>query len=113
MTEPTAPASPESPAPEGGALDTLTTEELRRRAFEIAERKHDIGFFWNLVRHMPESRDMAIEDGSPGPVFASITEAVTMLREMFGGEPMERDLGDAEPLVRGYFVAYIESNPED
>lgn len=83
-------------------LDALSTEELRRRAFELAERRHDVGFFWELVRHLPPSGDLASEDASAGHIGGSISETIELVRELFG-----RGLGDAEPLIRARFIDYI------
>src|SRR3954451_13161318 len=83
-------------------LDRLPTEELRRQAFDRAEHHHDLGFFWDLVRHLPPSEDIASEDGSSGNITGSLTEVVEIVREMTG-----RDLGEAEPLLRARFISYI------
>lgn len=83
-------------------LDRLPTEELRHKAFELAERKHDVGFFWEIVRHLPPSGDIAAEDASAGHIGGSISETIELVRELFG-----RDLGDAEPLLRARFIDYI------
>lgn len=83
-------------------LDQLPTEELRKRAFELAESKRDIGFFWELVRHLPPSDDIAAEDASAGNIGGSISETIELVRGMFGG-----NLGEAEPLLRARFIDYI------
>jgi len=84
-------------------LDTLSTEELRQRAFEKAERDKDRGFFWELARHMRGAHAIAGEDGSSGSITGSITEAVHVVRELMGKEP----LGDDEPLLRARFIDYL------
>jgi len=83
-------------------LDNLSTEELRRQAFDKAEQHHDIGFFWDLVRHLPQSDDLAAEDGSSGAITGSISELLEVVRELMGW-----DLGGTEPLVRARFIDYI------
>jgi len=83
-------------------LDRLPTEELRRRAFERAESKHDVGFFWDLLRHMPPAENVAAEDASAGHITGGIAEAIEAVREMFG-----HDLGEVEPLVRARFIDYL------
>lgn len=83
-------------------LDQLSTEELRQRAFERAEHHHDIGFFWDLVKHLPSADDIAGEDGSAGHITGGIADAVEAVRELMG-----RGLGDAEPLVRARFIDYL------
>jgi hypothetical protein len=86
-------------------LDQLSTEQLRRRAFEHAEQRHDIGFFWDLIKHLDASQDLAREDGSAGHLTGGVAEAVEVVRELLG-----RGLGDAEPLVRARFIDYIRTN---
>lgn len=86
-------------------LDQLSTEELRHRAFERAESKHDVEFFWDLVRHLPSSDDIAAEDASTGGITGGIGQVVELVAELMG-----RGLGDAEPLVRARFIAYIRGD---
>jgi hypothetical protein len=88
-------------------LDQLSTEELRKRAFHRAERHADVGFFWDLVRHLPSAADLEAEDGSLGGFSGSISETVALVRELMG-----KDLGDLEPLVRARYIDYLHSNPD-
>ena len=88
--------------PSVAELDALSTEELRHRAFERAEHQHDVGFFWDLLRHLPPTESIAAEDGSAGNITGGIAEAVEAAREMMGA-----DLGDVEPLVRARFIDYL------
>ena len=85
------------------ALDALSTEELRARAFDKAEKAHDAAFFWDLVKHMRAAHAIAGEDGSSGSITGSITEGVHLVRELLGKEP----LGDDEPLLRARFIDYL------
>ena len=45
-------------------LDALPTEELRRRAFERAEHHRDVGFFWDLFKHLRASGDPCSREDS-------------------------------------------------
>jgi len=85
-------------------LDQLSTEELRQRAFDFAESRRDVSFFWDLIRHLPSAENVAAEDASAGHITGGIAEAIEAVREMFGN-----DLGDAEPLVRARFIDYLRS----
>ena len=85
-------------------LETLTTEQLRQRAFEKAESAKDVGFFWDLVKHMRASSAIAGEDGSSGAITGSITELVHLVRELMGKAPF----GDDEPLLRARFLDYLQ-----
>jgi hypothetical protein len=86
-------------------LSQLPTEQLRRRAFELAEQRHDVGFFWDLIKHLEPSHDFAREDGSSGHVTGGIAEAIEAVRELLGG-----NLGDNEELVRARFINYLSSH---
>jgi len=83
-------------------LDSLSTDDLRHRAFDKAQVAHDVGFFWDLAKHLRASRALAGEDGSGGGLTGSITEAVELVRELLG-----KDLGADEPLVRARFLDYL------
>ena len=84
-------------------LDNLSTDELRQRAFDKAEQNKDVGFFWDLVKHMRASQAIAGEDGSSGAITGSITELVHLVRELMGKAP----LGEDEPLLRARFIDYL------
>lgn len=84
-------------------LDDLSTDELRERALAKAERDHDRGFAWDLVKHMRGSVAIAGEDGSSGSIAGTISEALHLLRELRGKEP----LGEDEPLLRARFLDYL------
>jgi len=86
-------------------LDSLTTEELRARAFEKAERARDVGFFWDVAKHLRAARSIAGEDGSSGAITGTIAEAVALVRELTGHAP----LGEDEPLLRARFLEYLGS----
>lgn len=86
-------------------LDTLPTEELRKRAFREAEKHGDVRFFWDLVRHLPSAADLADDDGSLGGVSGGIAETVELVRELLG-----KDLGDHEPMLRARFIDYLSTH---
>ncbi|MCW2777838.1 MAG: hypothetical protein JWN17_1563 [Frankiales bacterium] len=85
-------------------LDALSTEQLRVRAFDRAKAAHDVGFFWDLAKHLRASTALAGEDGSSGSVTGSITELVELGRELLG-----KDLGADEPLIRARFLEYLRA----
>ena len=82
--------------------EELSTEELRRRAFDKARDAHDVGFFWDVVKHLRSAHSFAAEDGSGGGLTGSISDAVEIVRELMG-----KDLGDDEPLLRAKFEDYL------
>jgi hypothetical protein len=83
-------------------LDALSTEELRERAFALARERHDIGFFWSVLRHLPHADDAEELDGSLGSYGASVDDAVALWREFTG-----HGYAEAEPLLRAAFIDYL------
>ncbi len=86
-------------------LDALDFEELRQRAFQLAEHRRDVGFFWDLLRHLPSAGDLGSEDASSGNITGSVEETVELVREIFG-----RGLGDTQPLLRARFIDYLQQH---
>jgi hypothetical protein len=83
-------------------LDAMSTDELRERAFDLAESRRDVGFFWDVVKHLRASGDIAAEDASSGNITGSIAEAVEIIHNMTSG-----DLGEFEPMLRARFIDYL------
>lgn len=93
------------PSAEFAALDALSTEELRERAFALARARRDVGFFWSVLRHLPDADEAAALDGSPNAIGSTIDEAVALWREFTG-----HGLGESEPLLRAAFIDYLLSH---
>ncbi|BCY15317.1 hypothetical protein L3i22_104050 [Actinoplanes sp. L3-i22] len=83
-------------------LDALPTEELRERAFTKAREKHDVRFFWSVLKHLPDADEAAALDGAPNSIGPTVEEAVALFREFEG-----RNLGEQEPLLRAAFIDYL------
>jgi hypothetical protein len=93
----------ESPRhPTFAELDTLSTEELRERAFAVARERRDVGFFWSILRHLPDADEAAMLDGAPNTVGPTIDEAVALWRELTG-----HGYAESEPLLRAAFLDYL------
>jgi hypothetical protein len=86
-------------------LDALPTEELRERAFAAARHRRDIGFFWSVLRHLPDADDAATLDGSPHSLGPTVDEAVALWRELTG-----HGYGEQEPLLRAAFIDYLQKH---
>jgi hypothetical protein len=80
-------------------LDALPTEELRERAFDVAQKRRDVSFFWRLFEHLRTPGRGA--DGSLG-LESSVEDAVALWRESTG-----HGYGDQEPLIRAAFIDYL------
>ena len=83
-------------------LDALSTEELRERAFALAREHRDVGFFWSVLRHLPNADEAAALDGAPNSIGPTIDEASALWRELTG-----HGYGESEPLLRAAFIDYL------
>ncbi|MCM0677588.1 hypothetical protein NCC78_23285 [Micromonospora phytophila] len=83
-------------------LDTLSTEELRERAFAVARERRDVGFFWSVLRHLPNADEAAVLDGAPNSIGPIIDEANALWRELTG-----HGYEESEPLLRAAFIDYL------
>lgn len=83
------------------ALDALSTEELRHRAFALARERRDLKFFWDLFGHVPHGTGET-QDGWLGSFAATVDDAVSLWEDTIGHQ-----YGDAEPLVRAAFIDYL------
>jgi hypothetical protein len=86
-------------------LDALPTEELRERAFALARERRDAGFFWSVIKHLPDSDEAAELDGAPNSIGPTIDEAVALWRELGGHGYREN-----EPLLRAKFIDYLQKH---
>jgi hypothetical protein len=91
-----------SGAPSVSELDQLSTHDLRERAFARAEHARDVGFFWDLVKHLRSSESFGSDDGSAGGLGESITGVVELVNELLGNHD-----GSLEPLLRARYIDYI------
>ena len=87
---------------EFAALDALSTSELRERAFAKAEHAHDVGFFWDLIKHLRASESIGSDDGSAGGLGEGISGAIDLVRELLG-----RHDAAMEPLLRARYIDYL------
>jgi hypothetical protein len=91
--------------PSFAELDALPTEELRERAFALAREHRDIGFFWSVLKHLPNADDAAELDGAPNSIGPAIEDAVALWRELEG-----HGYGEQEPLLRAAFIDYVQKH---
>ncbi|MDO8309717.1 MAG: hypothetical protein Q7V58_15345 [Actinomycetota bacterium] len=92
------------------ALEDLPFDDLRQRAFKVAERHMDVGFFTDLFSHMPGMSAIEGEGGDLGAVGGTFIETVRAVREMFGGENLDET---TEVLLRARFVTYLREHGEE
>jgi hypothetical protein len=87
-------------------LEDLPYDELRDRAFAVAEERHDLGFFLDLFNHTPAMHNASDEGGSLGDISGSLVESVRAARQAFGQD----SVGDLEPLFVARFATYIREH---
>lgn len=88
-------------------LEDLPFDELRHRAFHVAEKHLDIGFFTDLFSHMPGMVAIEGEGGDLGSMGGTFIETVRAVREMFGSAELDPT---TETLLRARFATYIREH---
>lgn len=88
-------------------LEDLPFDELRHKAFHIAERRLDIGFFSGVFSHMPGMVAIEGEGGDLGAVGGTFIETVRAVKEMFGDGELDPT---SEALLRARFATYIREH---
>jgi len=86
------------------SYEDLPFDELRHRAFQVAEHHLDIGFFTDLFSHMPGMVAIEGEGGDLGSVGGTFIETVRAVREMFGSAELDPT---TETLLRARFATYL------
>lgn len=92
----------------GDGLDDLPYHELHDRAFKLAQKRHDVGFFIDLANHTRAAHAAATEGGSLGDLSGSLMDLVEATRETFTDQPDP----EVEPLLRARFVTYLREHGE-
>jgi hypothetical protein len=83
-------------------LDDLSTTELRHRAFAKAEHHRDVGFFWDLLKHLPEGEALSADDGSLGGLSEGLSGAIALATHRLGEHESA-----LEPLLRARYIDYL------
>ena len=87
-------------------LEDLPYDELKSRAFSIAEHRLDLGFFIDLMKHTPALGAAATEGGSLGDIGGSLSDTIAAAHQAFSSD----GVGDLEPLFRARFATYIREH---
>ena len=91
------------------ALEDLPFDELRHRAFRVAEHHRDLGFFTDLFSHMPGMMAIEGEGGDLGAMGGTFIETVRAVRELLGDKQLD---DTTEALLRARFVSYLREHEE-
>jgi len=90
------------------ALEDLPFDELRKRAFHVAEHRLDLGFFADVYSHMPGMVAIEGEGGDLGSTGGTIIESIKAFTQMFGDSPQLDP--DTEALLRARFATYLREH---
>jgi len=100
------PSDQPGPAREADSLEDLPYAELHERAFKLAQKRRDVGFFIDLYNHTKAAHAAATEGGSLGDLSGSMMDIVEGAREALAATPDP----ELEPLLRARFVTYLREH---
>jgi hypothetical protein len=86
-------------------LDKLPTEELRERAFQIARRKLDVRFFWNLLEAAPAAEAAAGHEGEAEEDVVRLSERVA--------DVVRPDTAEEADAFRPIYIEYLLEHDRD
>lgn len=89
------------------AYEDLPFDELRHKAFHLAEKRLDVGFFTDVFSHLPGMVAIEGEGGDLGAISGTFWETVRASREMFGHGDLDPD---TEALLRARFATYLREH---
>lgn len=82
-------------------LDKLSSHELRTRAFELAKRRHDVRFFWHLLKDIPAAEEA---EGHPEKLAEDVESSRGWLADYLHPD------GPMEDALRPVFLEYLEKH---
>lgn len=88
-------------------LEDLPFDELRHRAFHLAEKRMDLGFFTDLFSHMPGMVAIEGEGGDLGGIGGTFIETVKAVHQMVSGEELD---DTTKELLTARFATYIREH---
>jgi hypothetical protein len=87
-----------------GELDLMTTKELHDLALDVAKRRLDVGFVWDLIKALPVAEEIADDDQRSK---IDIMRPTAMLNDLLY-DSGEGDVGEA---LRPMYVDYLLKHP--
>jgi len=82
-------------------LDKLSSHELRQRAFKLAEHRHDLKFFWRMMKEIPAAESV---EGEPDKLTEDIASSRSWLNDyLHPGHPLEE-------AMRPVYIDYIQTH---
>jgi hypothetical protein len=91
--------------PTAEELEKLPTKELQERAFHVARRRLDVGFFWNLLEMAPAAEAAAGHEGEAQADVLSLSERVA--------DVVDPDTTEEADAFRPIYVDYLVTHERD
>jgi len=82
-------------------LDALTTVQLRHRAFQLARERHDLKFFWDLIRMVPAAEEA---EGRPDKLATDVEGVRTWLDDFLTPDHAVLE------AMRPVFIEYLSAH---
>jgi hypothetical protein len=88
-------------------LEDQPVETLRDWALHLARQRRDVGFLWDLSKHLPDTEDANTDWAAEDPIDAvrELVHLVTHFRE----EAASPEIGD---LLRARYVEYLAEHAD-
>lgn len=84
-------------------FDHISTEKLHEDAVELARRRWDVGFFWEVLRMLPAAEAAA---GRPEASEASVAQLSGLLYEAFSAETDPK----VQEALRPFYISYLREH---
>ena len=89
-------------------LEAQPVTTLRDWALEVAKDKHDVGFYWEVAKHLPDTQEANLDWATYDPIDA-IREIGHLVRH-FREEAADPEVAD---LLRIRYVDYLVEHADD
>ena len=85
-------------------LEAMTTKDLHDLALDVAKRRLDVGFVWDLIKALPVAEEV-VDDDQRSKI--DIMRPTAMLNDLLY-DSGEGDLGEA---LRPMYIDYLQQHP--
>jgi hypothetical protein len=89
-------------------LEAKDVKTLRDWALQVARDRRDVGFLWDLSRHLPDTEDLTIDLAALDPV-----DAVRELVHLFTHFRDEAASPEVAALLRARYIDYLFEHADD
>jgi hypothetical protein len=91
--------------PTAEELEKLSTKDLQERAFQVARRRLDVRFFWNLLEMTPAAEAAAGHEGEAQADVLSLSERVA--------DVVNPDSAEESEAFRPIYIEYLVEHEQD